>query len=200
MCSNFRKCDQLMKDHSKIAKMHFWMIQKPKKEVFGHFLEFGLLDRLDIAYCERIKCFPTFGNVTRSWRIIQRSQISIFEWSKRPKMRFLAIFLSLVCWIGLILHSVIVLNVYQLSAMLPGQAGSFKNQKNVFLNDPKCQKGFFLDLGLLNRLDIAYDDRTKWVPTFRNLNSSWRIIQKCQNLLESVKICGKPIKNLLKAC
>ena len=45
--------------------------------------------------------------------------------------------------------------------MLPGQAGSFKNQKNAFLNDPKCQKGVFLDLGLLDRLDIAYDDRTK---------------------------------------
>ena len=59
-------------------------------------------------------------------------------------MRFLAIFLSLVCWIDLILHIVIVLNVYQLSAMLPGQAGSFKNQKNAFLNDPKSQKKRFL--------------------------------------------------------
>ena len=27
------------------------MIQKAKNEVFGHILEFGLLDRLDIAYC-----------------------------------------------------------------------------------------------------------------------------------------------------
>ena len=25
---------------------------KSQKEVFGHFLEFGLLDRLDIAYCD----------------------------------------------------------------------------------------------------------------------------------------------------
>ena len=58
-------------------------------------------------------------------------------------MRFLAIFLSLVCWIDLILHIVIVLNVYQLSAMLPGQAGSFRNQKNAFRNDPKSQKGFW---------------------------------------------------------
>ena len=58
-------------------------------------------------------------------------------------MRFLAIFLSLVCWIDLILHIVIVLNVYQLSAMLPGQAGSFKNHKNAFLNDPKSQKRRF---------------------------------------------------------
>ena len=59
------------------------------------------------------------------------------------KMRFLAIFLSLVCWIDLILYIVIVLNVYQLSAMLPGQAGSFKSQKNAFLNDPKCQEWGF---------------------------------------------------------
>ena len=168
--------------------------------MFGHYSELGQLVWLDIAYDDRAICFPPFGNTTRSWRIIQKSQKSIFEWCEVPKMRLLAIILSLVCWIDLILHIAIVLNVYQLSAMLPGQAGSFKNQKNAFLNDPKCQKGFFLDLGLLDLLDIAYDDRTKWVPTFRNLNSSWRIIQKCQNLLESVKICGKPIKNLLKAC
>ena len=51
-------------------------------------------------------------------------------------------------------------------------AGSFKSHWNAFLNDPKCQKGGFLDSGLLDRLDIAYDDRTKWVSTFRNVNSS----------------------------
>ena len=39
-------------------------------------------------------------------------------------------------------------------------AGSFKNHKNAFLNDPKCQKQGFLDLGLVDRLDIAYYDRT----------------------------------------
>ena len=33
------------------------MIQRAKKEVFGRFLEFGLLDRLDIAYCDSTKCF-----------------------------------------------------------------------------------------------------------------------------------------------
>ena len=49
-------------------------------------------------------------------------------------------------------------------------AGSFKSHENAFLNDPKCQKGFFLDLGLLDRLDIAYDDRTKCVITFNNAN------------------------------
>ena len=120
MFSNFRHCCQVMKDHSKMTKMHFWIIQEPKKEVLGHFLEFGLSDRLDIAYCERNKCVPTFGNVTRSWRIIQRSQKCIFEWSKSPKKRFLAIFLSLVCWIDLLLHIVIVLNVFQHKATLSG--------------------------------------------------------------------------------
>ena len=33
------------------------MIQSAKNEVFGHFLEFGLLDRLDIAYFDGTKCF-----------------------------------------------------------------------------------------------------------------------------------------------
>ena len=33
------------------------MIKRAKNEVFGHFLEFGLLDRLDIGYCDSTKCF-----------------------------------------------------------------------------------------------------------------------------------------------
>ena len=76
-------------------------------------------------------------------------------------MRFLAIFWSLVSCIDLILHIVIVLDVFQLLARLPGGEGTFKSHKNPFLNDPKCQKGVFLDLGILDRLDIAYDNRTK---------------------------------------
>ena len=39
------------------------MIQRAPKEVFGHFREFGLLDRLDVAYCDSTKCFLTFVNV-----------------------------------------------------------------------------------------------------------------------------------------
>ena len=140
MFSNFRQCYQVMKDHSKITEMHFWMIQRAKIEVFGHFLDFGLLDRLDTAYCDSTKCFPTFGKVTRSWKIIQNSQKCFFEWSKGPKKRFLAIFWSLVC---LILHIVILLNVFQLLATLPGHEGSFKGHKNSFLNDPKSQKRGF---------------------------------------------------------
>ena len=37
----------------------------------------------------------------------------------------------------------IVLNVFDHFATLPGHAGSFKNQKNAFLNDPKSQNGGF---------------------------------------------------------
>ena len=140
MFSNFRQGYQVMKDHSKFSKMLFWMIQGAKKEVFGHFLVFGLFD---IAYCDITERFRPFCNITRSCRIIQRSQKCIFEWSKRPKKRFLVIFWSLVCWFDLILHIVIVLNVFQLSAMLPGREGSFKDHKNAFLNDPKGQKRGF---------------------------------------------------------
>ena len=140
MFSNFRQGYQVMKDHSKFSKMLFWMIQGAKKEVFGHFLVFGLFD---IAYCDITKCLPTSGNITRSWRIIQRSQKCIFEWSKEPKNTFLAIFWSLDCLIGMILHIVIVLDIFQHFATLPCHEGSFKNHKNAFLNDPKSQKWGF---------------------------------------------------------
>ena len=133
----------------KSEKCIFWMIQRAKNEVFGRFLEFGPLDRLDIAYCGSTKCFPTLSNITRSWWIIQRLQKCIFEWSKEPKKRFLTIFWSLVCWIDFILHILIVLNVFQLSSTLPSHEGSFKNHKNIFLNDPKCEKrGFWAFSGV----------------------------------------------------
>ena len=88
MFSNIFQHYCVMKDHSKVSKRHFWMIQSAKKGIFGHFLDLGLLDWLNIAYYDRSKCVPSFGNTTRSWRIIQKAQKSIFEWSKGPKMRF----------------------------------------------------------------------------------------------------------------
>ena len=51
--------------------------------------------------------------------------------------------------------------MFQHLATLPGHEGSFKSRRNTFLNDPRGQKGGFLDLGLLDGLDIAYDDRSK---------------------------------------
>ena len=70
------------------------MIQRAKKEVFGHFLEFGTSDGLDTVYYDSLKCFPAFDNITRSWRIIQMSQKCIFEWSNEPKKEVFGHFLD----------------------------------------------------------------------------------------------------------
>ena len=87
------------------------MIQIAKNEVFGLFLEFGPLERLDMAI-------------------------------------------------------VVIVNIFQHLQMSPGHGGSFKYHENAFLNDLKWQKGRFLDLSLLDRLDIAYFDRTICFLTF----------------------------------
>ena len=50
-CLNDLAIISLILDHSKVVEMHFWKIQSAKKEVFGGFLGFGLLDRVGIAYC-----------------------------------------------------------------------------------------------------------------------------------------------------
>ena len=54
--SNAQQDYQVMEDPAKFTKMQFWMIQRPKNEVFRRSLEFGLLERLDIAYCDSAKC------------------------------------------------------------------------------------------------------------------------------------------------
>ena len=53
------------------------------------------------------------------------------------------VLVCLVCWNDLILHIVIVLNVFQLSAILLGDEEACKDHKNAFLNDPKSQKRSF---------------------------------------------------------
>ena len=88
----FGKWYQFVKDYSKVTKMHFWLIQGAKNEVFGHFLDFGPSNGLDIANFDRTKCSSMFGKVARSWRIIQKPQKLVFEWSKMQKSRFLAVF------------------------------------------------------------------------------------------------------------
>ena len=70
------------------------------------------------------------------------------------------------------------LYVFQHLATLPGHEGSFKSHKKAFLNDPKCQKRGFLGLGLVDRLDISYYDKTKCFPAFGNSTMSRRIILK----------------------
>ena len=70
-------------------------------------------------------------------------------------------------------------------------AGSFKSHKNAFLNDPKCQKWGFLDLGLMDWLNIAYNDRTLCFLTFGNTIRSRGIIQKCQKAFLNDPECPK---------
>ena len=75
----------------------------------------------------------------------------------KGQKRFSAIFLSLVCWIDLILHIVIELNVFQLSAMLTGREGSFKDHKNVFLNDPTAAGYFYLSCMISAKFLLSAD-------------------------------------------
>ena len=85
--------------------------------------------RTNVCWIDLILCIMMTPNVsehsenTRSWRINQQSPKCIFERSEVPKKRFLAIFwtganLRNLCWIDLILHTVIVLNVFQHEVIL----------------------------------------------------------------------------------
>ena len=104
--------------------------------------------------------------------------ICIFEWSKQPKMRFLAVFWSLVCWIDLILHITIVLNEFQNVTKMHYWMIQ-RAKKEVF--------GRFLDFILLDRLDIKFRSQTTTpenrsscksldIPIMMSKNS-----HKCQN-------------------
>ena len=70
------------------------------------------------------------------------------------------VFWTWVCWIDLILHIMIELNVVQHLATLPDHDRSFEALKNAFLNDPKRQKKFFghsLQFCLVDPLDIVWN-------------------------------------------
>ena len=76
----------------------------------------------------------------------------------------LAIFSSLFCWIDLILHIVIELNVLHDLETQPGHEGSFKSLKKYYWMIQSAKKwvfDHFHDLGLLDRLDLAYCDSIK---------------------------------------
>ena len=66
MSLNFRQQYQVMMDHSKVSRKHFWMIQTAKIEVFSRYLELGLLVGHDIACCDSNKCSWAFGNDSNS--------------------------------------------------------------------------------------------------------------------------------------
>ena len=93
------------------------MTQRAKNEVFGHFLEFGWLDPLDIAYCDMTNVVPTSENVTRSRKIIQKSQQTSLNDPKSKKEVF-GISLRLVNRMEVILNFEKLLNIFQHLAML----------------------------------------------------------------------------------
>ena len=60
------------------------------KTGFGHFLEFGTSDGLDIAYLDSTRCFLTFGHGMRSCMINYACIISIICAKKCQEMRLWA--------------------------------------------------------------------------------------------------------------
>ena len=118
----------LMLAHSKITKIYFGMILRVKSEAFPNFLYLGLFDRLNIADCERNEFSPTFGWQGSQVKKDDSEVTKMHFWMiQGPKKRLFAIFGILVCWIDLMMHIVMVLNVFQDLATLPGLEGSFKN-------------------------------------------------------------------------
>ena len=119
---------------------------------------------------------PWYGSC---W-IIQKWEKCIFEWSKEPKKRFLAVFLSLVCWIDLILHIVIVLNVFQHVATLPCHEGSFKNHEtHQIVPDQqysRCWEGSSCHPAILpSRLDRLTCCRCDHLAILPCLHTGWTV-------------------------
>ena len=103
------------------SKMHPWMIQGAKKRV----LFSGLMSVWSTWYYVLWwhQMFPNIQKLPDHEGSISSQWNAFFERSKVPKKRFLAIFwtganLRNLCWIDLILHTVIVLNVFQHEVIL----------------------------------------------------------------------------------
>ena len=101
---------QVAKDHSKITKIHFWMIQRAKRDVFGHFLESGHFYLLDIEYFDRTKCFPISAALPGHERSFKNLENAFFSCKMTCFDQFGAIFSSLVQRIDFIYLISIVLN------------------------------------------------------------------------------------------
>ena len=78
------------------------MIQTAKNEDFAHFLEFGLLDRLDNG-CDSTKWFPRIGNVNVMKDHSKITKIH-FWMTQKAERRFLTIF-----WLAYVMMVMIIL-------------------------------------------------------------------------------------------
>ena len=158
MFSNFREYYQVMKDHSKITKMHFWMIQRARKRFLVIF--WSLVCWIDLILHILIvqNVFQLSATLPLHEGSFKDDKNAFLNGPKSQKRGIFAIFWTLVCCIDLILHTVIVLNVFQHSTTLPDHEGSFKCHINAFWMIQRAKNevfGHFLDFGLSNRLGIA---------------------------------------------
>ena len=115
------------------------MIQIAKNKLFGHFLDFGQSDRLEIAYYNRYKqCAGLANSNTHHSKIIKKSK-SFLDDLNSKKIR-LGHFLEFCAsdWLEIAYFN---RNEWFASFGLRiTHARSFKNHKNAFLNDPNSQK------------------------------------------------------------
>ena len=135
------------------------MIQRAKTEVFGHFLELVCWIDLILHILVELNVFQHSGTLPGHGGSFKNPQ-NAFLMTKMPKRGILAVFWTQVLWIDQILLMMIELNEFQCLGTFVAHEGSFKSQKNAFLNDPKYQKGFFwtkvfwIDLILLMMMKI----------------------------------------------
>ena len=119
------------------------MIQRAKKEVFGYFMDFGLLERLYIANCDTIKGFSHFATLPGYGGSFKHLKNVFLNDPRGQKCDFWPFSGLWSCWIDLILQILILLKVFEHLATSPGHEGSFKNPNNALLNDPKYGKRVF---------------------------------------------------------
>ena len=118
--------------------------------------------------------------------IIQKSQKCIFEWSKVPKRRIWANIWSLVSWIDLIMHTVIVQDRSNNLATIWHMLYHSKVTKMHFWMTQNAQKEDlcqYLEFCCLDRLDNAYCDITQCFLLSGAVTSTWRIIQTLQKCI-----------------
>ena len=126
----------------KLQKCIFEWSKVPKRRILANI--WSLVSWIDLIL-HIVILQDGVNNLAVVQRMLDHSKC-IFEWSKEPKRRFLAVFLSLVCWMELVLHIVIVLNVFQHLGCGAAHAGSFKMHFWMIQSAKKEVFGYFSTL------------------------------------------------------
>ena len=175
MFFNFRQGYQVMKDHSNITKMHFWMIQSTKNEVFWTWVR-----RIDLILhiIIELNVFQRLATQPGHERAFKSPLEKHFWMIQSAKKEVFGHYLELgqLDWADIAYDDRTIWFTPFGNTTSPWKI--IQKSQKAFLNDPKYQEQGFLDLGVSDRLDIAYYDRTQCFPTFGNTTRSWRSIQK----------------------